>query len=152
MKMLRAIVRLGVVLATALVLAACDFSTLMPKEHVDFAKAVVMLVQNRDAEGLEAVADPVLWQQLSPELRERMAGMFPREPAISVGVSNYRSSSDGEVSNVTIVLVYRYPQRDVQAAVSFRSADHGFVLTAIHVSPAGTTPERPDSPDAARDM
>ena len=66
----------AIALAIALVLVACDFSALMPKEHVEFAKAVVMLVQNRDAEGLEAVAEPALWQQLTPAWRDNMARMF----------------------------------------------------------------------------
>lgn len=137
-------------LAVMLALAACDFSTLMPKEEVDFAKGVVMLVQNRDAEGLEAVSDPVLWQQLTPELRDRMARNFPRGTPTNVSVASYRSTFGNGVSSVSIVLVYRYPQTAVQAAVSFRAAEHGYELTAIHVSPASDGGEQPSS-DTTRD-
>jgi hypothetical protein len=139
-------------LAFALALAACDFSALMPKEHVDFAKTVVMLVQNRDAEGLEAVADAELWPQLTPELREHMASAFPREAAMSVNVASYRASSVNGVSDVTIVLRYIYPRTVVQAAVSFRSVEHGYVLTGIRVAPADEAPTRPDSTRTTRDL
>jgi len=139
----------AIAVAIALILAACDFSALMPKEQVDFAKGVVMLVQNRDAEGLEAVAEPALWQRLTPEVRERMARVFPREPVGSVSVASYNSSFDSATSNVTIVLVYRYARQDVQAAVSFRPAEHGFVLTAIDVLPGDAPPQRTD--DSSRD-
>lgn len=137
-------------LAVALALTACDFSSLMPKEQVDFAKGVVMLVQNRDAEGLEAVSDPILWQQLTPALRENMADMFPRGAASNVRISSYRSASNSDRTNVTITLVYEYPERLVQAVVSFSTLEHGYELTAIHVSPAGMPVPR-DPTNSVRD-
>lgn len=151
-----AALRIGLARAMALAgliaLAACDISSLMPKEHVDFAKAVVMLVQNRDAEGLEAVSDPVLWQQLTPELRASMARNFPTQLPMTVNVVSYRSSSDSNVTNVSIVLRYVYPRSVVQAAVSFRSAEHGYVLTAINVMRgADGAPEQPTA-ETPRDM
>ena len=64
-------------------------------------------------------------------------------------VTSYKSSFDNTTSNVTIVLLYRYPREDVQAAVSFRSAEHGFVLTAIDVLPGDAPPQRTN--DSSRD-
>jgi hypothetical protein len=136
----------------ALTIAACNFGDLMPKEHIDFAKAVVMLVQNRDAEGLEAVSDPALWQQLTPDLQARMALSFPRnEQATSVDVASYKSNYADGVTNVTIVLRYVYPRDVVNASVSFRSAEHGYVLTAVHVAPADAAPVEP-SANGEREM
>ena len=146
-----AAVRAAAALAVALVLAACDISALMPQEHVDFAKGVVMLVQNRDAEGLEAVAEPALWRQLTPDLRERMARAFPHDPVGGIDVASYRSSSGGSMTEVSIVLLYRYPQAMVQAAVTFRTAEDGFVLTALNVARAAA-PEGPNAPSTTRDM
>jgi hypothetical protein len=132
-------------LAVALGLAACDVGALMPKEHIDFAKAVVSLVQNRDAEGIEAVSDPVLWQHLTPGELTRMAQAFPREPALGVDVVSYRSAYANGVTNVTVTLNYRYPRASVQAQVSFRPIEHGFELTAIHVSPGEGAPAQPSA-------
>lgn len=136
-------------LTLMLALAACDFGALMPKEHIDFAKAVVTLVQNRDAEGLEAVSDAALWQRLTPDVRSRMARTFLDGDPVNVDVASYRSAYDNGVTSVTVVLRYIYPQASALASVSFRTAEHGYVLTAIHVSP-GDTPAGRD-PNAARD-
>jgi hypothetical protein len=136
----------------AFAVAACNFGDLMPKEHIDFAKAVVMLVQNRDAEGLEAVSDPALWRQLTPDLQARMALAFPRdEQPISVDIASYKSAYADGVTNITIVLRYVYPREVVNASVSFRTADPGYVLTAVHVAPAERPPARP-SANRERDM
>jgi hypothetical protein len=43
------------------------------------------------------------------------------------------------------VLRYVYPREVVNASVSFRTAEQGYVLTAVHVAPADGAPAEPSA-------
>lgn len=126
-------------LALGLVLAACDVSGFVPQEHQDFAKRVVSMVQNRDEAGLQAVTDPELWQKLGPDLRARMAALFPPEQPSSITISSWKSHFANDWSNVSMVMLYKYSKRDIQVTMEFRSAGARNVLTAIFLLPVGGT-------------
>jgi hypothetical protein len=139
-------------LALGLALAACDVSGLVPKEHTEFAKRVVTMVQTRDENGLQAVCDPALWQQLTPQTRAQMAAIFPNEQPTSVTVSSWKSNFNNDWSNVTMILLYKYSNQDIRATVGFRSSGNRNILTAIYVLPIGGAtgsqppPQQPQQP------
>jgi hypothetical protein len=122
-------------LALGLVLAACDVSGFVPQEHQDFAKRVVSMVQNRDDAGLQAVADPELWQKLPPDLRARMAAVFPPEQPSSITISSWKSNYANDWTNVAMVMLYKYSTRDIRVTIEFRSSGARNVLTAIFLLP-----------------
>lgn len=133
-------------LALGLVLAACDVSGFVPTEHMDFAKRVVIMVRTQDDANLQAVTHPDLWRQLPADVRARMAAMFPPGEPASVTVSSWKSNMNNGVTNVTMVMLYKYPQRDVEVNLGFQSLGTGYVLTMIYTKPVGMTPQRQSAP------
>jgi hypothetical protein len=129
-------------LALGLVLVACDVSGFVPQEHQDFAKRVVMMVQNRDDAGLQAVTHPDLWMKLPEAMRARMATMFPPGAPSDITISSWKSNWNNDVASVQMTMMYKYPQRDVQVDLAFQSGGGRQVLTMIYLKPvaAGSTP------------
>lgn len=136
-------------LALGLALTACDVSGLVPQEHQDFAKRVVAMVQNRDEAGLQAVTDPSLMQQLPPDIRARMAAVFPNEQPSSITISSWKSHFNNGWSDVTMVMLYKYSRSDVEVNIGFKSAGQRNVLTMIYVKPINGPMPPPAAPTAA---
>lgn len=124
-----------IVLAFVCALAACDVSGLVPKEDLAFAKRVVTMVKTQDAAGLQAVSDPALWAQLPDNIRAQMARIFPSEPESSATVSSWHSNYNNGFSQVEMVMLYKYAQRDVKVTIGFRSAGQRYTLMMIYVLP-----------------
>jgi hypothetical protein len=129
-------------LAFGFVLVACDVSGFVPQEHQDFAKRVVLMVQNRDDAGLQAVTHPDLWTKLPPEMRARMATMFPPGAPTDITISSWKSNWNNDVANVQMTMMYKYPQRDIQVDLAFQAGGGRQLLTMIYLKPvaAGSLP------------
>lgn len=132
-------------LALGLVLASCDVSGLVPQDHQDFAKRVVTMIQARDVQGVRNVSDASIREQITQPLIDRMAGFFPAETVSNISIKNWKSSTTGGPARVDMVMIYKYPARDVCVDMVFNIVAGQKQLTGVHVYPQGC-PKRDTSP------
>lgn len=135
-------------------LAACDVSSMVPAEDMNFAKRVVAMIKTQDGAGLQAVCDPALWAQLPDGTRAQMAAIFPNETEASVTVSSWHTNFNNGVSDTKMEMLYKYAHQDVKVTIGFKSAGQHHTLMMIYVLPMvnGQPSPIPPAPSSSTPM